>query len=203
MLAPVLPDELYLGGGTGIAVHFSHRVSQDLDFFYHNRAVDLEALESTISQLGPLAVMRKAPGTLNCIFSRTKVQFLHADEVSKQHQLGPVTKVAGINVASVADLLAMKLKVIAERGELRDYFDVMIIDQQSDYSVMEGLGLYLDRYGLSAEPYVLEPLVRALGYLDDVDEDRLVPLSKAEVAAYWARRQPIIIRSLGRMFGRP
>ncbi|MGI8660941.1 MAG: nucleotidyl transferase AbiEii/AbiGii toxin family protein [Thermoleophilaceae bacterium] len=30
-----LSSPLYLGGGTALAVHIAHRVSLDLDFFYH------------------------------------------------------------------------------------------------------------------------------------------------------------------------
>lgn len=40
-LAPHLPEDLYLGGGTALAVRLGHRVSQDLDFFYHGDRVDL------------------------------------------------------------------------------------------------------------------------------------------------------------------
>ena len=46
LLAPVLPSELYLAGGTALAVHVRHRVSRDLDFFYHDNAVDLDALRA-------------------------------------------------------------------------------------------------------------------------------------------------------------
>lgn len=59
--------------------------------------------------------------------------------------------------------------------------------------------LYLTRYELEASSQMLEHVVRALGYLDDVDEDELLPERKAEIAAYWARRQPEIIRALGRV----
>ena len=43
-IAPIVPEPAYLGGGTAIAVHIHHRQSRDLDFFYHENAVDLDAL---------------------------------------------------------------------------------------------------------------------------------------------------------------
>jgi hypothetical protein len=69
--------------------------------------------------------------------------------------------VGGIEVAGVGDILAMKLKVIVDRGELRDYFDLMAIERDAGRTVEEGLGLSLERYGLELEPFVIEPVVRA------------------------------------------
>jgi hypothetical protein len=48
------------------------------------------------------------------------------------------------------------------------------------------------------EPATAEPIIRALGYFDDVDEDPGLPLAKADIAAYWKRRQPEIIRNVAR-----
>ncbi len=40
----------------------------------------------------------------------------------------------------------MKLKVIGDRGELRDHFDLMEIDQRGIVPVAEGLQLFVERY---------------------------------------------------------
>lgn len=195
-LASVLPRELYLGGGTALAIHLRHRISQDLDFFFHNDAVDLTKLESDLALAGSFALTKRAPGTLNGLFGKTKVQFLHADQIRKQHLLEPTETVAGIQVAGIGDIFAMKLKVVSERGELRDYFDLMLIEQETGRSIEEGLGLYLARYGLPPEATELEGIVRALGYLEDVDEDKALPLSKAEITAFWKDRQRKLIPNL-------
>lgn len=105
--------------------------------------------------------------------------------------------VAGIPVAGLKDLMAMKLKVLAERGELRDYYDVMQIDQHGGISVEDGIALYLERYGLDRASDALPHLIRALGYLADAEEDEQLPISKAELAAWWGRRQVELIRNLG------
>lgn len=46
-LAPHLPTELYLGGGTAVAVHLGHRESRDLDFFFHQK-VDIGEVKNLI-----------------------------------------------------------------------------------------------------------------------------------------------------------
>jgi len=121
-----------------------------------------------------------------------------ADEVEPQRRLEPTRMVGGIAVAGIGDILAMKLKVIVDRGELRDYFDLMAIERDTGRTVEEGLALFLARYGRPAEPFAIAPVVRALGYLGDVDEDELLPVGKAEIEAYWGRRQPEIVRNVGR-----
>jgi predicted nucleotidyltransferase component of viral defense system len=197
-LAPHLPGSLYLGGGTAVAVHLRHRLSVDLDFFYHDSSVDLDALIEEIESLGPFAVTRRAPGTLRGLFAGTKVEFLHADEVRRQVLLREPSTIAGLRVAALEDLMAMKLKVIGDRGEARDYFDVMSIDEHGTVTLEDGIALYLERYALMPTDEAVTHLVRALGYLDDVEQDDALPLSKAELNQWWQQRQPLLIRRLDR-----
>src|SRR5439155_7633054 len=50
-------------------------------------------------------------------------------------------------VAGIADLLATKLKIIGDRGELRDYFDLKTIEERTAYRVEQGIGLYVAATG--------------------------------------------------------
>lgn len=194
-IAAAVPAAAYLVGGTAIAAHLCHRVSQDLDFFLDD-VVDLDALATKLGGLGPFATTTRAAGTLNGVFSRTRVQFLDA---RRHRRVGEDIEVGGLRVASMRDLVAMKLKVVGDRGELRDYFDLMAIEQAGRGTVEAGLGDYLARYRPSDEHASLIHVIEALGYLDDVDEDHLVPLARARVDAYWRRRQPEILRMAGRL----
>jgi hypothetical protein len=101
-------------------------------------------LARAIDTVGPFAIAMRAPATLNALFSRTKIQFLHADEVAPQRLLAQPIEVAGLRVLD--DLLAIKLNVVGDRGELRDYFDLMTIEQRAGRSVEEGLQLFLARF---------------------------------------------------------
>ena len=144
-LAPHLPNDLYLGGGTAVAVYLGHRESRDLDFFF-DRTVDLSELKEVIGGLGAFAITHESEGTLKGLFGATKVEIFDASQLRR---LAKPTNVAGLRVASIQDLMAMKLKVMAERGEMRDYFDVKAIDENGIVSVEEGIGLYIKRYDLS------------------------------------------------------
>jgi len=103
-----------------------------------------------------------------------------------------------VRVAGIGDIFATKLKVIGDRGELRDYFDLMAIEQQSGRRVEEGLGLFMTRYHVPPDDSAVTHIVTALGYLEDVDEDDLLPVEKDAIARYWRKRQPEIVRNLAR-----
>jgi hypothetical protein len=142
-IAPVVPPDAYLGDGTAIAVRLAHRVSRDLDFFFHHASIDLDKLTHRLNAVGPFAVTERSAGTLKGIFSATKVQFLHADEAQPQHLLEPPEEVDGLQIAGLSDLLAMKLKVVGDRGELRDCFDLMTIEQRTWRTADEGPALFV------------------------------------------------------------
>jgi hypothetical protein len=197
-VAPVLPPDCRLAGGTALAVHLHHRQSRDLDFLYKDATLDLAALERRLSELGSFAVSSRAPGTLNGLLRDTKLQFLDAHD---QVDLDEPEPHAGILVYSLADIFAMKVKVIGDRGELRDYFDLKRIEEITGRGVEEGIGLYMTRYQIPPEHPSIVHIVEALGYLDDVDEDDMLSEDRATIAAYWMRRQPEISRSLARFPG--
>jgi hypothetical protein len=194
ILAPHLPKEVYLGGGTAVAVHLAHRESRDLDFFFHQQ-VDLAEIKRLLAGLGAFAATHESDGTLRGLFGATKVEFFDA---SRLDLLAEPTVVAGLHVASLQDLMAMKLKVMAERGEMRDYFDVKMIDEQGAVSIEEGVGLYMRRYGIDASSDALPHLYRTMGDLSDVEVDELLPIGLDELQRWWSARQARVLRNSDR-----
>lgn len=196
-VAPLVPAQACLGGGTALAVHLRHRESRDLSFFFHE-PLDLDDLEQQIRLRGPFAVTQRAAGTLNGLYGETRLQFLQAGLARPECRLEPTTSVAGLNVAGLGDLLAMKLNAIAGRGQLRDYFDLMVIEQHGGRTVAEGLALFLARYRPDHPDSAITPILLGLGYLEDVADDPFLPIGRDEIAAYWQRRQPEILIALDR-----
>jgi len=193
-LAPHLPRELYLGGGTAVAVHLGHRESRDLDFFFH-RAVDLGEVKELIGGLGAFAATHESEGTLKGLFDATKIELFDA---SRLNLLAEPTVVAGLKVAGLQDLMAMKIKVMAERGEMRDYFDVKAIDENGSVSLEEGVELYMRRYGIDPNSDALPHLYRTMGDLSDVEVDDLLPISLADLQQWWGLRQARALRNSDR-----
>ena len=198
-IAPIVPQQAYLGGGTAIAVHLGHRVSRDLDFFFHHHSIDLDDLATRLSAVGPFAVSERSPGTLNGLFSSTRVQFLHADEGRPQHVLEQPRETDGLRIAGLSDLIAMKLKVVGDRGELRDYFDLMTIEQRTGRTADEGLALFVARFQPEYPQQAINHILLGLGYFDDVDPDDALPVPRSDIVDYWARRQREIVAARGRL----
>lgn len=189
-IAPAVPQVAYLAGGTGLTAHLQHRVSRDLDFFTE-APFDLEALNESLRAVGTFAPTLAEDGTLNGVFDDTKVQFLDA---SSQRLLEPTTHFGGVRLASLADILATKLKVIQDRGALRDYFDLMVLDEH--ISIEEGLTLVVEKYQPIAPEGLIANVVRGLGYFDDVEDDPSLPVPRVDIEAFWTRRQPEMIATL-------
>jgi hypothetical protein len=136
-----------------------------------------------------------SPGTIDGVLGEARVQFLPAET---QRNTEPLTLVGGIPLAGLGDLLAMKLKVVMDRGELRDYFDTMTIEKRTPLTAEEGLGIFLERYQPKAPEEAVTVIVRALGSLGDVQDDRGVPVERSTIEKYWVRRQREIVARLER-----
>jgi hypothetical protein len=202
MIVPLRPDPAYLVGGTAIAVHLQHRESRDLDF-YLSQPVDLTDLDARLSIAGPWLASTLTESTLNGVFSATKLQFLLADN---ETNLEPPAMMGGIPVASLSDLFAMKLGVITRRGALRDYYDLMEMEQRTELDVEQGLSLFVRRYHPRGVDAALASVIFALGpsAIADAGKDPSgVPKSKAtELERYWPRRQVEVTAHLNR-YGTP
>lgn len=192
-VAPLVPESAYLAGGTGLTVHLRHRVSRDLDFVLE-RHEDLERLREALEEVGRLGVTYQDEGTLNGMLDGTKVQFLRAGD---QKMLRRPTVVARVQVASVEDILATKLKVIMDRGEMRDHFDLMEIDRGA-MRVEEGIALFLEKHRPRDVDQTVTAVVRSLAYLEDVADDPAVPVGRDAIQDYWTRRQREVVENLSR-----
>ena len=192
-----LPAGAYLVGGTGIAAHLGHRVSRDLDFFV-GQPFDPQELARNLDQIDRFTPTQIAAGTLNGYLGETRIQFLDA---RGQFPVDPNIEIGGIPVAGLRDLLATKLEVIGDRGELRDYFDLLVLERDTGHRVEEGLAIVIERYRPDTPEAAILHIVRALGYLDNVADDPGLPGNRTEIEAYWSGRQPEIVRSLDWLTG--
>lgn len=189
----VLPGAAYLAGGTALVIHLDHRISRDLDVFVPH-PFDTDRLLRDLEQQGAVTVTRHTRDTLNGVLDGTRVQFLEATDHAR---LDPPQVVAGMPVAGLRELMADKLKAVGDRGELRDYFDLMAIELATPHRCEHGLRYYRERYGVGPEDVTLTHIVRGLAHFGDVADDPALPATRAEIEAYWRRRQPALLEALG------
>ncbi|MBU6496020.1 MAG: hypothetical protein KGR42_06370 [Acidobacteria bacterium] len=195
-IAPLLPPSAYLSGGTALTAHLLHRVSRDLDIFLE-RPEDLATLWIKFQGVGEARATQHDDSTINCVIDGTKVQVL---EAATQKMVSSFTTVGGMRVASVDDILATKLAVVAKRGELRDYFDIMKIEENKSIMAETGLALAVEKFSPAQPDQFIKSIVRALGYLDDVEDDPSLPAPSKAIIDYWMRRQRSLMKHIA-MFG--
>lgn len=200
LVGSLSPPSGELMGGTALAIHLEHRQSEDLDIFVHRPFDPLELLER-LQEHGPVESDYWSEGTLNCVFGDVKLQYLLA---TGQQRIERGRKVGGMAVGSFPDVVATKLKVVGDRGELRDYYDLMSIELTGHADVMRMFEWYCLRYGVSSTHQSVYHIARALGSFNDVADDPWLserlgkPRLLDAVARYWQRRQPEIAKRLFR-----
>lgn len=153
----------YLGGGSAVALHLGHRVSEDLDFFTPE-AERMEAVHAYLAGRGAV-ILRKTAGSVTANWEGVRVSFLAypyplLDEALPFH---------GCPVAGLRDLALMKITAIADRGKRKDFLDLYAICLH-DYSLRQ---LLLEDMGrkFAGVNFSLAHYVKSLVYFADADRD--------------------------------
>lgn len=167
-LAPLLDEGTYLAGGVAIGLALGHRTSLDVDFFVPHD-FDAERLaEHILTSLPPESHARetgRARGTLHLEVENIPVSILSYRypmlSAPSQSESLPV------RVASLEDLLCMKLLAIAGRGAAKDFWD---LDALLSHGVASGnLNTALERFAVKYPRVDTGHLVRSLAYFGDAD----------------------------------
>ncbi|MDQ2866446.1 MAG: nucleotidyl transferase AbiEii/AbiGii toxin family protein [Candidatus Eremiobacteraeota bacterium] len=176
---PLLADMPDLGftlyGGTALALHLGHRSSVDFDFF-SNRPLDKILLRQAIPMFADAKVLQDQSNTLTVIVDGgVKISLFGGMKLGRLRD--PVlTHDYILEVASIEDILAMKLKVIFDRSEAKDYRDIARILARG-YRLADGLG---GARALFGKAFQASEALKALVYFGDGDLHTL-PASTREL----------------------
>ncbi len=202
-LGPVAGLGLVLYGGTAIALRLGHRPSVDFDFFTE-ASLDRGAINAALPFLARATVVQDQPEAWSLLVpstggehSHVKVSFFGTFGFGRVGQ-PERTDDGALLVASLADLMATKVKVVLQRAEAKDYRDIASM-VGAGLSLADGLGAARALFGESFQP---SESLKALAFFGDGD---LSTLSRAEratlVEAVAAVRSlpevPVVSRRLG------
>jgi len=115
-----------LGGGTGLALQFGHRLSEDLDFFQYD-PTGLERLPHQLAGIAPLEVLDRASDTLHVRAGGIRLSFLGLEAPL----LYSGTGYRGLVIGDVRDIASLKLVAIGGRGSRKDFIDLFFYLQQT------------------------------------------------------------------------
>lgn len=182
--------DFYLAGGTALALQIGHRTSVDFDF-YAPKHFDVKKLYQEIERVfGSRAVKTgDAENTLFCTISQVSTSFFwYKYELIKK----PI-KVKGVRVASVEDVVAMKLIAISHRPKIRDYIDIYYL--LKNFSLNEMFSLVSKKYSNFNQYYT----IRALGYFEDIKEEDERPIRVFDKDFSWEKAKEKIFEEVKKL----
>lgn len=161
-VGPVASElDFYLAGGTAVALRLGHRLSVDLDWFTGADELDPLALAAALrSRLPGLEAEETGERALHASLDGVRLTFLRY----RYPLLEPLEKTETFRVASMADLVCMKLAAATQRGEKKDFYDIAAICD-GEIGLADALALFRRKFGLSGSGHAL----MALTYFDDAE----------------------------------
>ena len=166
--APNLGFTLY--GGTAIALRLGHRDSVDFDFFSEN-PIDRDAIKAAFPFMEASTTLQDQGNTWVVLVSyghsereHVKISFFGTIAFGRVGE-PDFTDDGVLQVASLDDLMATKVKVVLQRAEAKDYRDVSAMIN-AGVSLSRGLASARLLYGPNFQP---SESLKALVYFDDGD----------------------------------
>ena len=177
ILADLMSADIFkdfrLVGGTALSLHRGHRMSVDIDLFTDEQygSVDFNSIDNylrdTYSYVDRLNIQEIGFGksyyigekASNCI----KLDLYYTDKF-----MDDIVLMDNIRLASVAEIIAMKIDVIIRTGRKKDFWDIHEI--MKSYSIQQMAELHEKRYPYSHSLKELkEKLIDFSGADDDFD----------------------------------
>ena len=138
-----------LVGGTSLSLQLGHRMSVDIDLFTDAvyDSVDFKAIDKYLRATFPyvdtsdyaIIGMGKPFNVGNSKDDFIKLDLFYTDDFIR-----PVKLVEGIRMATIEEIIAMKLEVVSHTGRRKDFWDLH--ELQDDFSLNTMLELHKERY---------------------------------------------------------
>ncbi len=180
-----LTGRYYLAGGTGLALHFGHRFSVDLDFFCEEEDAvgpdERAKLRQTLNDPS-LEIIFDKDATFVASWHGVGASFFR---LNMYPLVQPTLDVEGVKLASVQEIGAMKLAAVIDRGTRKDLVDL--------YYILQKVSLD-DIFQVAATKYAHVPTfatsaVRGLAYFDDAES---LPMPKMIEKTPWTKMKKLL-----------
>jgi hypothetical protein len=184
-----VPSDFVLYGGTGLALHLGHRVSEDFDFF-SSSGFDPDRLRlrlpffRELDPADPDAWVHHTRDNLEAFVNRNGVvRVAFFGGLDTLQRVEDPRRAAGsrVQVASLVDLAGMKMRVIQARGSWKDYVDIHTL-------VSHGIDVPTGLAAAKAIDRRFDPVtsIRALQFYGDGTLNR-VPAAMQQDLTRWAQ----------------
>lgn len=165
--------QAYLAGGTALALQIGHRISVDLDFFTLHEFKETQLI-TKLASLPKFIQTGTEQWTIWGKIGRTRFSMFYY----KYPLLKPTVSFENIQLASLADIAAMKIHAIEDRGTRRDFVDVYFLAKK--YTLEKMLEFYHKKYAVLEDH--LYSILRSLDYFEDAEQENQMPKMITTVA---------------------
>jgi len=178
-----------LAGGTGLALQFGHRISDDFDFF-RTDAISPTRLHEIMRSVGNVETLQEDDRTLTVLVDTTKISFFSVPDPF----LFPGKPYLFFQLADPHDIALMKLVAVAGRGSRKDFIDLHTI-LRGGLSLAKCLEWLPEKYGEGRiNTY---HVLKSLTYFDDAEREPVPrmyePLDWKECKAFFVREAHAIV----------
>lgn len=170
MNEPLLKD-FVLVGGTSLSLQLGHRISIDIDLFTDSLygSVNFNAIQEIlrgkfnfcIGDCGNIVSF----GT-SYLIGDTKEDAVKLDLFYTEPFIRKVQIIDGIRMASLEDIIAMKLHVMGDGGRKKDFWDLN--ELQSRFTLNQMLDLYEEKFPYD---YTREEIIKGLNDFSKADNE--------------------------------
>ena len=142
-----------LVGGTSLSLRYGHRISDDIDLFTDAEygSIDFQLLQEILRREFPYCQGDCGEivsfGT-SYLVGNSKEENVKLDLFYTDPFIRPMDQIESIRMASLDDIVAMKMDVISRGGRKKDFWDLHIL--RNKYTFEQMLSLYKERYPYGA-----------------------------------------------------
>ncbi|WP_277466718.1 nucleotidyl transferase AbiEii/AbiGii toxin family protein [Parabacteroides sp. PF5-6] len=139
-----------LVGGTNLSLRYGHRLSVDIDLFTDSayRSLDFASFENYLRSQFPYYDCKDKGSIVGMgrsyYIGNSKDDYVKVDLMYTDPFIGEVEILDGIRMASVDDIVAMKMNVVSRGGRKKDFWDLHYL--LGIYSLSEMIDLHEKRH---------------------------------------------------------
>lgn len=173
ILADLMATDIFkdfrLVGGTALSLHRGHRMSVDIDLFTDAEygSIDFEAIDTFLRSNYSYVDTNNYDviGMGKCYFiGDSQLKCIKLDLFYTDKFIDKIILIDGLRLASIEEIIAMKMDVILRTGRKKDFWDIH--ELKDNYSISEMIALHEKRY-----PYTHDRDALKQKFIDFEDAD--------------------------------
>lgn len=141
-------NQFRLVGGTALSLYYGHRMSVDIDLFTEAEygTIDFQDIEDYLVKQFTYVDFNILPVGMgkSYFIGNDSQNAIKLDLYYTEPFIDDVIEVDAIRMATIEEIIAMKIDVIQRTGRKKDYWDLHELKDQ--YNIKDMLGFHLKRY---------------------------------------------------------